>query len=383
MFLPNLLRRAPAELTTAGQYTLKHKIAQGGMGEVWIADHNLLARRAAVKLIRSRKRENGGNGGARRTHELFVREAQAIASLRSPHTVELYEFGLTRAGHYYYAMEYLEDLDLDRLINEHGPLPAERVVFLLQQVCSSLHEAHRSGLVHGDIKPANILCCCMGGSYDFVKVLDFGLVKSDRSQDLSNEPTLDAVTPGTPAFMPPEIALGGEQIDGRADIYALGCVGYFLLTGTPVFMADTPVATVVQHVQKRPEPPSLRTEMVIPEALERIILQCLEKNVEDRFQSAEELSWALAAVPLRRSWDNARAADWWQLNEPETGRPDRKIALSTADVLVRNGPSDDVDQNTASHGHSPTAKGVSAASPLANHPPSRIAPSLSMVQYSK
>ncbi len=353
------------------------------MGEVWIADHNLLARRAAVKLIRPKKRGNGFDGSARRTHELFVREAQAIAALRSPHTVELYEFGLTQDGHYYYAMEYLEGLDLDTLTNEHGPLPAERVVFLLRQVCSSLHEAHRSGLVHGDIKPANILSCCMGGSYDFVKVLDFGLVKSDSSQDLSNEPTLDGVTPGTPAFMPPKIAMGRDRIDGRSDIYALGCVGYFLLTCTHVFTADTPVATVVQHVQKPPSPPSLRTEMVIPEALEQIILRCLEKNVEDRFQSAEELSCELAAVPLRRSWDNARATDWWQLNEPETAQPDQKIALSAADVLARWEPSDDVDQNVASNGHCPAVKGVSAASPLANRPPSRMAPSLSMVQYWK
>ncbi len=383
MLLPRLLRSVPATPRTAGQYTLKRKIAQGGMGEVWIADHNLLARRAAVKLIRPKERNNGAAGSTQRAHELFVREAQAISALRSPHTVELYDFGLTPDGHYYYAMEYLEGLDLDTLAVEHGPLPAERVVFLLQQACRSLDEAHRSGLVHGDIKPANILSCCLGGSYDFVKVLDFGLVKRDRSQDLSNEPTLDGVTPGTPAFMPPEIAMGQRQIDGRSDIYALGCVGYFLLTGTHVFTGDTPVATVVQHVQKQPTPPSRRTEMVIPEGLERIILRCLEKHVEDRFRSAEELCCELAAVPLQRPWDNARAADWWRLNEPGTGHTDRKIALSTAAVLAGKEWSADADQKASSAGHSPAAKGASATSPLANRPPSRIAPSLSMVQYSK
>jgi len=356
MFAPRLVHSVSDEPRTAGQYTLKRKIAEGGMGEVWLADHKLLARRAAVKLIRSEKREDCGNGSARRARELFVREAQAISALRSPHTVELYDFGLTPDGHYYYVMEHLEGLNLATLTNDHGPLPADRAIFLLRQVCGALQEAHRSGLVHGDIKPANILSCCMGGSYDFVKVLDFGLVRRDSSQDLSDEPTLDGVTPGTPAFMPPEIAIGRKRIDGRSDIYALGCVAYFLLTGTHVFSGDTAVATVVDHVQKAPVPPSQRTENVIPEALERIIMRCLEKDVEDRFQSAEELSCALAAVPLRRPWNNARAGQWWRLAAAGTDQPGRKIALSAAAVLAREEPSDD-DQNAARSRREPESAG--------------------------
>jgi serine/threonine-protein kinase len=300
------------------------------MGEVWAARHRLLQRRsAAVKLMRRRFRYRVGDSGARRAHASFLREVDAISALRSPHTVELYDFGVTDDDCYYYVMEQLDGLDLEGLTRRHGPLPAERVIYLMQQICSSLAEAHRRGLVHGDVKPANLFACCLGESYDFVKVLDFGLVKWDGRLDPGEEITLDDMVPGTPAYMPPEMAMGARLADGRSDSYALGCVGYFLLTATTVFPAASPVGTIVEHVRKTPEPPSSRTAMPIPAALDRIILTCLEKEAEDRFQAAENLAAALASVRFRDPWDNRRAADWWHRNEPEIAGPAERIALTT------------------------------------------------------
>lgn len=272
-----------------GLYTLKEKIGEGGMGEVWLAQHRMLARPAAIKLIRP-EMLGDGNGDSRRLVRRFEREAQATAGLRSPNTVELYDFGVTEDDTFYYVMEYLDGLDLDSLVTRFGPLPPQRAIYLLTQICSSLGDAHNSGLIHRDVKPANIYTCRMGLTRDFVKVLDFGLVKTQTTDDHNTQLTREGLTTGTPAYMAPEMVMGEVEVDSRADIYSLGCVGYWLLTGQLVFDRDTPMAVVVDHVKTSPLPPSERTELEIPAELDRIILKCLEKDPEKRFQTAMQLS---------------------------------------------------------------------------------------------
>jgi hypothetical protein len=303
-----------ARLST--MYDLEEKIGYGGMGEVWRAQHQTLARPAAVKLIREDMIPDGDHESADRILQRFKREAKATAALRSPHTVEIYDFGIAKDGTFFYAMEYLDGLDLETIVERFGPQPAERVVYLLRQACDSLAEAHENLLTHRDVKPANIYACKMGVAYDFVKLLDFGLVSSTAREDMSVQLTAEDATSGTPAYMSPEMALGKQDVDGRSDIYALGCVGYWLLTGKQVFEGETPVAVLVEHVKTTPVPPSQRTEMEVPADLERVILKCLEKDPADRYQTAEELTRAFDACVLPRCWDNARAREWWTLHVP-------------------------------------------------------------------
>jgi serine/threonine-protein kinase len=250
----------------------------------------------------------------------FEREAQATAALRSPHTVELYDFGIARDGTFYYVMEMLEGLDLQSLVFDYGVQPPERVVRLLRQACHSLYEAHRGGLVHRDIKPANIFICQYGMDLDFVKVLDFGIVKQveiDGKQD--SQLTQVGAISGTPAFMAPEMALGEGEIDGRADIYALGCVAYWLLTAQTVFEKPSALGMIVAHTNETPMPISGRTPAPVPETLERVIMQCLAKKPEDRPQTTMELSHMLAELKLEPQWTAERAGQWWQEQE-ETSR---------------------------------------------------------------
>jgi serine/threonine-protein kinase len=304
-----------ARLST--MYDLEEKIGHGGMGEVWRARHQTLARPAAVKLIREEMIDTDDKASAGRMLQRFKREAKATAALRSPHTVEIYDFGVARDGTFFYAMEYLDGLDLESMVTRFGPLPGERAVYLLRQACDSLADAHRNLLTHRDVKPANIYACQLGVSYDYVKLLDFGLVSSTAAEDVPLQLTAEDTTSGTPAYMAPEMAVGKDEVDGRADLYALGCVGYWLLTGKQVFEGDTPVAVLVEHVKTAPVPPSQRTEEIdIPSDLERVILKCLEKDPADRYQSAEELSAALAACELPECWDSARAKEWWDLHLP-------------------------------------------------------------------
>ena len=256
-------------------------------------------------------------GKARHLVRRFEREAQATASLRSPHRVELYDFGVTNDGVFYYVMEYLDGLDLDTLVKTHGPIPPDRASYLLRQVCRSLGDAHRNGLIHRDVKPGNIYVCRMGLDYDFIKVLDFGLVKREKAgNELTRDLTLEGVTTGTPAYMAPEMVLGKEQVDARTDLYALGAVAYWLLTGQLVFEQDTAMAKVVDHVKAEPLPPSQRTELEIPEELDRIVLKCLEKDPDKRFQSAMELEAELAAYSGPNGWNAKSAEKWWQFHRP-------------------------------------------------------------------
>jgi serine/threonine-protein kinase len=295
-----------------GSYRLGDLLGRGGMGEVYRATHRMLARPAAIKLIRSEVPD------AQVATVRFRREAEAAARLRSPHTVALYDFGVTEEGRLYLVMELLEGVTLDMLVRQHGPLPPSRVIHVLRQVCDSLEEAHAAGLVHRDIKPANIHLGQVGREYDFVKVLDFGLVKSVTGPSVEeSHASAVGVTPGTPAYMAPEIASGAE-VDGRADLYSLGCVAYYLLTGTLVFEGETAIQTILQHLQQPPVPPSVRTAGGIPPGLEAVVLACLAKRPGDRPATAADVRRALDAAGVE-PWTEEHAARWWSANQSNGG----------------------------------------------------------------
>jgi serine/threonine-protein kinase len=294
-----------------GSYQLGELLGRGGMGEVYKATHRMLARPAAIKLIRTEMLGAVDDEAAKLAVTRFRREAEAAANLRSQHTVELYDFGVTEDGTLYLVMEFLDGMDLESLVRETGSLPAGRVIHILRQVCDSLEEAHSRGLVHRDIKPANIHLGLVGLRHDFVKVLDFGLVKevSSLSPETSMATIPGQMALGTPAYMAPEMALG-ELVDGRADIYALGCVAYYLLTGQLVFEAEKAFQMIAKHLQTSPVPPSLRTDQPVSPQLEDLILRCLAKDARHRPQSARDLADALARVPVD-AWGEEDASHWW------------------------------------------------------------------------
>jgi eukaryotic-like serine/threonine-protein kinase len=300
-----------------GSYRLEHQLGRGGMGEVWSASHRLLARPAAIKLIRPSLLGNAGSSEDMRRR--FEREAQVIAQLRSPHTVTLFDFGVTEEGSCYYAMELLDGIDADTLIKRFGPIPAERVVQILRQMCHSLSEAESRGLVHRDIKPANIFLCRYGEDHDFVKVLDFGIAKAVQEPASATQTALTVTNliHGTPAFIAPEQALGGTDVDARADIYSTGCVAYWLLTGQLVFTADTAMKLLLAHAHTPPELPSSRVTLPIPPDLEALVLSCLAKDREHRPKSAQDLLHRLDAIPLTQPWTEIRAREWWNEHLPQ------------------------------------------------------------------
>lgn len=304
----NLLRRQAREARRLGQYRLLGPLGSGGMGEVHLAEHQFLKRPCALKVIRT------GAAMDAKTLSRFEREVRITAELSHPNTIEIYDYGRTEEGEYYYVMEYLPGLSLDELVRRHGPLPPGRVVHLLRQVCGALAEAHAARLVHRDIKPSNLFATRRGGVDDVAKVLDFGLVRpiaTDRSIHLSEEGQIL----GTPSFMAPEQAVGGREVDGRADIYSLGAVAFHLLTGRPPFVAGGAVAVLIA-VARDPAPPpsSLRPE--IPDDLDRVVLNCLAKTPDDRFPDALALERALAACTSAGEWNGSIAADWWRTHEP-------------------------------------------------------------------
>ena len=306
-----------------GSYRLEEVLGKGGMGEVYRASHQMLARPAAVKLIRSEVLVKSDPEHARVMVERFRREAQASASLRSPHTINLYDFGVASDGTFFLVMEMLEGLDLETLVARFGPQPADRTVHLINQACESLEEAHTRGLIHRDIKPSNIFACRMGLAVDFVKVLDFGLVKAlgeGEKQDVML--TAPNATAGTPAYMAPEMVLGTTRVDHRADIYALGCVAYWLLTGRLVFEAPNAMQVMIQHANAVPLAPSVRVELPIPPAIDAVVLSCLAKNPDDRPRSARELATRLgAAIGEPGGWSQEEALRWWERHRPESARP--------------------------------------------------------------
>ena len=302
-----------AKAREMGSYELGELLGAGGMGQVYRATHRMLARPAAIKLIRP-EMFGGTAERAKLAVTRFRREAEVAATLRSPHTVALYDFGQTEDQTLYFVMELLDGMDLETLVRQKGPVPAARAIHILRQVCESLEEAHARGLVHRDIKPANIHIGIVGLRHDVAKVLDFGLVKwiegGGPGTNLSLE-TEAGMTPGTPGYLAPEMATGGT-IDGRTDLYALGCVAYYLLTGSLVFESNTAVEMIAKHLHEEPVAPSRRTHLVIPEALDKLVLACLAKKPADRPTDAAALSTALAAIHLDQPWSEEQAMRWWQ-----------------------------------------------------------------------
>jgi eukaryotic-like serine/threonine-protein kinase len=306
------LGREIADARKIGAYVLVEKLGQGGMGEVWRAKHSALVRPAAIKLMRPRVLLAGLPIDLGQLSRRFQEEAQATAMLKSPHTVAVYDFGETSDGILYYVMELLNGLDLETLVEKYGPQPPERVVHFLRQAAASLAEAHANGLVHRDVKPANLMTSVMGLELDFLKVLDFGLVRR-----IAIDPNLTAEQGvwGTPAYIAPESA-SFNRYDARSDIYSLGAVAYWLLTGKTVFDAPSGNAMIAAQIRDTPVPPSVRSELAIPAELDALIMACLAKDPNDRPQSAEELSRVLATIKLPE-WSHRRAEAWWRAHDPE------------------------------------------------------------------
>ena len=296
-----------------GSYSLIERIGSGGMGEVWLARHQLLARPAAVKIVHEAALGAAENSAA--TRQRFAREAHVTAELQSPHTVQLYDFGMTDAGSFYYVMERLRGIDLQRLVERHGPVPAERAVFLLKQACLSLSEAHALGLVHRDIKPGNLFVCRLGQQFDFLKVLDFGVV-SRRGRGSTSAITEPGLLLGTPAFLAPEL-VSQKPFDGRVDIYSLGCVAFWLLTGRPPFEGADAMAVLIQHSSAEPPPPSEISERPVPKDLDALVGECLAKDPGRRPAGAEQLAARLDALSVAGWWTQQKARAWWALHEPE------------------------------------------------------------------
>jgi eukaryotic-like serine/threonine-protein kinase len=328
------LRREVRQALRLGQYTLEEKLGEGGMGTVYRGLHALLRRHAAIKLINT---ERVGEGSQRaKAIQRFEREAHVTANLKSPHTVQLYDFGISAEGAFYYVMELLDGVDLETVVEKYGPLRPERVVFLLRQVCESLEEAHTAGLVHRDIKPANIFLCRHGICFDFVKVLDFGLVAlGPQPEQIDPKLTADGFTGGTPAYLAPEMVASADTVDGRTDVYAIGCVAYWLLSGHAPFERKTPMATILAHVNDQPTPPSSVSEIAIPEQLEALVLECLEKKPTDRPASAAELSRRLDAVVVEDGWDQERAAHWWETHKPTHQEANSSSSHEAAVTITR------------------------------------------------
>ena len=310
------LTRDLSKAQELGSYRLLEKIGAGGMGEVWKAQHRMLARPAAVKLIRERQGESS-SAASETAIRRFEREAQATAALASPHTIDVYDFGTTDDGTFYYVMEYLDGVDLKTLVEKYGPVPASRVVHILRQATHSLWDAHQSGLVHRDIKPANLFITQRGPDFDFVTVLDFGLVKDlDGFGAGETQLTMEGVASGTPAFMAPEAATG-EGSDARADLYALGCVAFWLLTGQLVFEDQSVIGLLRKHAKDEPAAPSSLSELDVPPALDSLVLRLLAKSPEDRPESAEVLLRELEAMEIEE-WSRDQANRWWRMHGPVT-----------------------------------------------------------------
>jgi eukaryotic-like serine/threonine-protein kinase len=311
----NGMRREVSEARRLGQYRLLEKLGEGGMGEVYLAEHQLLKRPCALKLINP-DLEDKSIALAR-----FEREVQSAAQLSHPNTIEIYDYGRADDGTFYYVMEYLPGLSVADLIRRGGPLPASRAVYIARQVCGALAEAHRRGMIHRDLKPANILVAVLGGECDVAKVLDFGLVKlTDPAAAAGPQLTAEYSVSGTPAFMSPEQAFAQGDIDGRADLYALGAILYFMVTGKPPFERETAMALMMAQAKEPVRPPSQLCPG-LPADLEAVILRCLAKEPGERYPDARAVSAALADCACAAEWSQTEAERWWleQANAPSVG----------------------------------------------------------------
>jgi len=335
-------QKAAIEARQIGQYKLEQKLGAGGMGIVYRGHHAMLRRPTAIKMLDVDKVNEA-------SIQRFEREVQITSQLNSPNTVAIYDYGRTPEGVFYYAMEYLDGIDLQKLIEKYGPQPAPRVIHILTQICSSLHEAHSLGLVHRDIKPANIMLNRRGGEPDVVKVLDFGLVKALDDQKQAGVTDERGLT-GTPLYMSPEAIQLPGSVDARSDLYAVGAVGYFLLTGKPVFEADSVVDLCQKHVATAPAPPSERTHAAIPTALENAILACLEKSRAKRPQTARDLSQLIARCAEASAWSIDEADAWWGWHDRGQAPPTLAGPTAAAGATPATSPT----RRTMAQGHDMT-----------------------------
>jgi serine/threonine-protein kinase len=308
-----LIRYLGQQVTAAremGSYRLGNLLGRGGMGSVYQASHRMIARPAAIKVIRGDLLSSDPELAATIT-ERFYREAEAVAALRSPHTVQLYDFGQAEDGGLYYVMELLDGIDLQKFVESFGPLETPRAIHILRQVCESLQEAHETGLIHRDVKPSNIVLCRLGLRVDFVKVLDFGLVRRENPKDKRNRRLESTATLGTPSFMAPEAITTSAPADRRADVYALGCVAYWLVTGHQVFEGESAMQVMFRHAHEEPKPPSQRISSPLPTDFERVVLNALVKDPEARTQSAQDFANELSRCADATRWTESEARRWW------------------------------------------------------------------------
>lgn len=319
------LRQEAFNARQLGQYRLRQMLGGGGMGEVYLAEHQMMKRPCAIKIIRPEK------AGDPQVLARFEREVQATAKLSHWNSIDIYDYGRTADGTFYYVMEFLPGHNIGELVASHGPLPIARVVHLMVQICDALAEAHGQGLIHRDIKPANIFCAYRGGQFDVAKLLDFGLAKPLTETSDSGLTQEGAIT-GSPLYMSPEQAAGGTEVDERSDIYSLGAVMFLMVTGRPPFNYTQPIKVLIAHASEAPVSPRILNPAV-PVDLKEIILRCLEKEPEDRYQNVESLRADLLQVPLEQAWSNQLASEWWNCN----GCPQRKALAAEAEQLAEVG----------------------------------------------
>ena len=307
------LRRTVHRAKRLGNYIIHKEIGRGGMGRVFVAQHALMCRPTAVKVLEP------GAGAASEVLARFEREVRLSASLSHPNTITIFDFGRSSDNTFYYAMEYLEGMDLQMLVEHFGPVPENRVAYLLRQVAGSLTEAHERHIIHRDLKPSNVFLTTRGGLYDFVKVMDFGLAKQIEPDAPDTAPGLTkaGVVYGTPRFISPETVYGTSAADHRADLYNVGAVAYWMLTGQPPFTATSSVELLVDHVKTIPKAPSAVSELPISPEMDAFVMKCLEKDPADRFQSARIMSQALDELQLENPWDEPQAQAWWELHMAE------------------------------------------------------------------
>ncbi len=305
------LRKTAFRARRLGNYVLHRELGAGGMGTVYVAEHALMCRPSAVKVLRTTP------GSDQTALARFEREVRLSSSLSHPNTITIFDFGRAADDTFYYAMEYLEGMDLERFVERFGPIPASRALFLLLQVTGSLVEAHARDIVHRDLKPSNVFLTVRGGLYDFVKVLDFGLAKRIRGAEIPTGLTRTGVVFGTPRYLAPETVYGASGVGPPADMYGFGAVAYWMLTGRPPFTAESAVELMIDHVKTVPARPSQVVELPIPPELDAIVMKCLEKDPEDRYPSIDALEEALETVPDPEPWTRRRAARWWDLHMVE------------------------------------------------------------------
>ncbi|MCC9604629.1 serine/threonine protein kinase [Blastopirellula sp. JC732] len=316
----NRLRSEAFRAKQLGQYHLRKMIGSGGMGEVYLAEHTLMKRPCAIKLIRP---EKGADG---RVLARFEREVRLSSKLSHWNNIDIYDYGRTADGTFYYVMEFLPGLSVSDLVKQYGPMSPQRAIYLMSQTCEALSEAHTKGLVHRDIKPANVFAAQRGGHYDVAKLLDFGLAKPIQAGEEDAQLTQEGSITGSPLFMSPEQASGEHEPDARGDIYSLGALMYFMLTGQAPFNYDRPIKVIIAHAHERPIPPS-QVNPDIPSDLDAVVLRCLEKQPQDRYQTAVELAEALDRCEAAGQWNRRLAQQWWNADE-------RRIPVNEEEVFA-------------------------------------------------